>query len=274
MAALHRQNFGFDWDPANDQGREAADTLAAADAWNRVEKALGGAITCLRAADPATAVPDLTVLLVVGDPTRAHFVDEVQGVSGFGGISGCIAITVRPTPLVLNRLEAIAVHGLHHNVRYAPGGIVWDPMTVTVGEHVVSGGLADVFAAELYGDAGCTHFVSEETRTDDQVLAKVATGLDVTGMPNFTVRVHGDAGARLFGTEPLGLPTGAGYSAGAWRARAGCSAGACPVRAYLDATGSTAARSVRTPASGTLRLVTSRLGLSAGRSEPRPVRRD
>ncbi|MEE1737613.1 DUF2268 domain-containing putative Zn-dependent protease [Streptomyces sp. BE147] len=263
MATVHRQNFGFDWDSANDQVRDAVDALAAADAWNRIEKAIEGATVCLRAADPAVAVPDLTVLLVVGDPTNAHFVDEVQGMSGFGGISRYIAITVWPTPLVLNRLEAIAVHELHHNVRYAPGGIVWDPMTVTVGEHVVSEGLADVFAAELYGDAGYTHFVSEATRTDDQVLAKVATGLDVTGMQNFTAWVHGDASARLFGAEPVGLPTGAGYAAGARL-----------VRAYLDATGGTAAQNVHTPAGDILRLATSRLGLSAGRSQTRPARRD
>lgn len=59
-------------------------------------------------------------------------------------------------------------------------------MTVTVGEQVISEGLADVFAAELYGDRGYSHFVSAETYNDDDVLAKVASGLDVTGMQNFT----------------------------------------------------------------------------------------
>ena len=33
-------------------------------------------------------------------------------------------------------------------------------------EHVVAEGLAEVFAAELYGDAGYTHFVAQSTRTD------------------------------------------------------------------------------------------------------------
>lgn len=256
LATVHRQNFGFDWQNPTDELRDGIDALLKADAWTRIAAALKRGISALETADPGVTVPDLTVLLVLGDPTNEHFISEVQGLSGFGGISGYITLTVWPTPTVLDRLEAIAVHELHHNVRYSPGGIVWDPATVTVGEHVVSEGLADVFAAELFGDAGYTHFVTEETRDDDQVLAKVATGLDVTGMQDFGAWVLGDATARMFGTEPVGLPTGAGYAAGARI-----------VREYREATGATATRSVRTPAADILSTALPRLGLAgpAGR---------
>lgn len=176
------------------------------------------------------------------DPRRDRLAD--------GGISGYITITVWPTPQVLERLEAIAVHELHHNVRYSPGGVVRDPMTVTVGEQVISEGLADVFAAELYGDRGYTHFVSESAHNNDGVLTKVANGLHITGMQNFTAWVHGDASARLLGAEPVGLPTGAGYAAGTRL-----------VRAYLDATGSTAAQSIAAPADEVLRVAAPQLGL-------------
>ncbi|WP_277610102.1 DUF2268 domain-containing putative Zn-dependent protease [Rhodococcus sp. CH91] len=130
MATVHQQNFGFRPDSAREaieQVHEGLETLVAADAWTRIEKALEDGATALAAADPGVTIPDLTVLLVLGDPTSKHFVDEVQGISGFGGVSGYIAITVWPTSLVLDRLEAIAVHELHHNVRYSPGGIVWAP---------------------------------------------------------------------------------------------------------------------------------------------------
>ncbi|MGW6621794.1 DUF2268 domain-containing protein [Nocardia sp. NPDC055002] len=253
MATVHQQNFGFRPDSgAIEQVREGLETLVAADAWTRVEKALEDGATALASADPGVTIPDLNVLLVLGDPTSTHFVDEVQGISGFGGISGYIAITVWPSACVLDRLEAIAVHELHHNVRYSPGGIVWNPQTVTVGEHVVAEGLADVFASELYGDVGYTHFVRDETRFDDEVLAKVAGGLGVTGMADFAAWVLGDSSAQLFGTEPVGLPTGAGYAAGVRL-----------VRAYLDATGTTAAQSIHTPAADILRIALPRLGLTA-----------
>lgn len=226
--------------------------LVEADAWRRVEAALRSGVAELERANPGIRIPDLTVLLVLGDPTNRHFVDEVQGLSGFGGISGYIALTVWPLPHVLDRLESIAVHELHHNVRYSPGGIVWDPATVTVGEHVIAEGLADVFATELHGPSGLTHFVTPETRADDAVLAKVAGGLDVTGMQDFAAWVLGDATARMFGSEPVGLPTGAGYAAGARF-----------VEAYRRTTGSTAAESVHTPASEILSVALRRLGLTS-----------
>ncbi|MFB4349594.1 DUF2268 domain-containing protein [Microbacterium sp. CR_7] len=252
LADVHRQSFGFDAEHPSDQLRAGLDALVDADAWQRVEAALHTGIEALERANPGILIPDLTVLLVLGDPTNAHFIDEVQGLSGFGGISGHITLTLWPTPPVLDRLEAIAVHELHHNVRYSPGGVVWDPATVTVGEHVISEGLADVFATELYGPSGYTHFVSPETRADDQVLAKVATGLGVTGMQDFAAWVLGDATARLFGGEPVGLPTGAGYAAGARL-----------VEAYREVSGRTAAESVHEPASGILGLALPRLGLAA-----------
>ncbi len=251
MASVHTQNFGFSCEGPMGRLRDGLDTLIAADAWQRIETALERGITALESADPTVEVPDLQVLLVLGDPGNEHFMEVVQGMSGFGGISGYIAITVWPTPLVLERLEAIAVHELHHNVRYSPGGIVWNPATVTVGEYVVSEGLADVFAAELYGDAGYTHFVAESTRHDPAVLAKVTSGLDGTGMEDFAAWVLGDETARLFGAEPVGLPTGAGYAAGTRF-----------VDAYLDAAGGTAAQNVRASAAEILHTALPRLGLT------------
>ncbi|MEV4736678.1 MULTISPECIES: DUF2268 domain-containing protein [unclassified Microbacterium] len=251
LADVHRQSFGFDADHSSDELRAALDALVKADAWQRIETALHVGIEALERANPGIRIPDLTVLVILGDPSNRHFVEEVQGLSGFGGISGYITLTLWPTPPVLDRLEAIAVHELHHNVRYSPGGVVWDPATVTVGEHVISEGLADVFATELYGPTGYTHFVSPETRTDDRVLAKVATGLDVTGMQDFAAWVLGDSTARLFGGEPVGLPTGAGYAAGARL-----------VEAYREESGRTAAESVHTPASRILSVALARLGLA------------
>lgn len=256
MATVHRQNFGFDWEGTTEPIQEGVERLIEADAWGRISEALRSGVAALQSANPGIDVPDLSVLLVLGDPANKHFVDEIQGLSAFGGISGYITITVWPTPQVLDRLEAIAVHELHHNVRYSPGGVVWDPMTVTVGEQVISEGLADVFAAELYGDRGYTHFVSDRTRNDDEALAKVVSGLRITGMQNFTAWVHGDASARLLGAEPVGLPTGAGYAAGIRL-----------VRAYLDVTGATAAQSIAAPMDDILRLAAPRLDLLLHRED-------
>ncbi|WP_232548907.1 DUF2268 domain-containing protein [Propioniciclava soli] len=256
MVSAHHQNFGFPLagpDSLDDQIRQGLDELRAADAWRRTRAAVNEGLAALTSVMPGLELPDLRVLLLLGDPSNRHFIEEAGGISGFGGISGYIVITVWPSPAVIDRLEAIVVHELHHNVRYSPGGVVWDPATVTVGEHVISEGLADMFAVELYGQRGYTHFVSDATRKDDAVLAKVVSGLGVTGMSDFASWVLGDATAEFFGAAPVGLPTGAGYAAGARL-----------VGAYLDVTGTTAATSTRTPAADILDVALPRFGLEPG----------
>lgn len=248
---VHSQNLGFSQGAPRQQIINALGKLKDADAWNRVNRALSQGILDLATANPHILIPDLTVLLVLGDPTNQHFMDEIRGLSAFGGISGYIVITVWPTDEVLGRLEAIALHELHHNVRYSPHGVVWDPQTVTVAEHVIAEGLADLFAVQSYGQRGYTHFVTDQTRSSNDVLRRVTEGLDVTGMQDFVAWVLGDATARLYGLQPVGLPTGAGYAAGTRI-----------VQAYLDATCRTAAECVMTPASEVLDIALPRLGLT------------
>ena len=74
----------------------------------------------------------------------------------------------------------------------------------------------------------------------------------VTGMAEFGAWVLGDAGAAPLGAQPVGLPTGAGYAAGARL-----------VQAFLDTTGLTAAECLRTPAVDILDIALPRLGLDS-----------
>lgn len=251
MATVHLQNFGFRASAPSAQVQDAICVLEEADAWARIERTLYTGLQKLATANPTMTMPDLTVLLVLGDPMNHHFMDEVRALSASGGISGYIVITIWPTEEVLDRLEAIALHELHHNIRYSPGGVVWDPQTVTVGEQIVAEGLADLFAVELCGDRGLTHFVSPQTRADDAVLERVLDGLEVTGMRNFAAWVLGDASARLFGSNPVGLPTGAGYAAGARI-----------VRAYLETTGRTAATAATASLTEILRAALPQLNMT------------
>ncbi|WP_040778393.1 DUF2268 domain-containing protein [Nocardia pneumoniae] len=238
LVDMHRRAAGFPLDRDEDRCLDALETLAAARAWERMQRALDDALAVQLAATPGLQVPDITVLFVLGDPGDAHFMGPSLGVTGNGGMSGYIVITLWPYPENVERLEATAVHELNHNLRYSPGGVVWNPMTVTVGEHVISEGLADAFARQLYGDElGYTRIGVPHLR-DEAVFAKVVSGLGVTGMQNFTAWVHGDAIAEHFGVAPVGLPTGAGYAVGNRL-----------VDAYLAATGQTAAQALHADSS-------------------------
>ncbi|WP_367128776.1 DUF2268 domain-containing protein [Saccharothrix sp. HUAS TT1] len=233
LVAMHRMGSGFPLDRDEDRCLEGLAALRDADAWGRVGRALDSALAAQLAATPQVVAPDITVLLVLGDPGDDHFTGPSLGVTANGSVTGYLFLNLWPYPENLARLEATAVHELNHNLRYGPGGVVWDPATVTVGEQVVSEGLADAFARQLYGDELGHTRVGVPHLHDDAVFDKVVSGLEVTGMRNFTAWVHGDAAAVRYGATPVGLPTGAGYAVGNRL-----------VDAYLAATGRTAAQAL------------------------------
>lgn len=228
VVEMHHLSSGFRLDVDDERYLPALDLMVEADVWARTESALRDGLAAQLAATPVITVPDeLTVLIVLGNPDDELFMGAGRGMSANGSVTGYLWLNIWPAPEILERIEPIAVHELHHNLRYA--NRAWDPATVTVGEHVVSEGLADAFARQLWGDLGYT-LMAREVLDDDAVYAKVLTGLDVSGMENFTAWVHGDAHARRYGATPVGLPPGAGYAAGNRM-----------VDAYLHATGLTPA---------------------------------
>ncbi|MFI9456914.1 DUF2268 domain-containing protein [Amycolatopsis sp. NPDC052450] len=233
VVAMHAMSSGFPLDRDEERCLVALEALHEADAWNRIQRALDDALTAQLAATPGLAVPDITVLTVLGDPGDAHYMGPNLGMTANGSVSGYIHLNFWPYPENLARLEATAVHELNHNLRYSPGGVIWDPATVTVGEQIVSEGLADAFARQLYGDELGYARIGVPHLHDDAVFAKVVSGLEITGMQNFAAWVHGDETAARYGGTPVGLPAGAGYAVGNRL-----------VDAYLAATGRTAAEAL------------------------------
>ncbi len=236
LVQMHAMGFGFPLDRDEEEVRAALLWLQDADAWNRIEGALARGVAVQSEAVEGLVVPDIRMLLVLGDPGNGYFMGAARGLSGNGGMTGYLTLTLWPTEENLDRLEASAVHELNHNLRYAPGGVVWDPASVTVGEHVVSEGLADAFARQLHGEEKGRTPMGRGLRGDREVFDRMVGGLAVTGMQNFTAWVHGDEAARLFGAEPVGIPAGAGYAVGNEL-----------VDRYLAATGMTAAAALHAP---------------------------
>ena len=84
-------------------------------------------------------MPDIQVMIVLGDAADDRFMDVNLGMSASGGTPGYLWLNFWPSGENLARVDAVAAHELNHNRRYANRR--WDPVTVTVGEQVVSEGL-------------------------------------------------------------------------------------------------------------------------------------
>lgn len=202
------------------------DALAAADAWSRTARALErGRAAFARYAD---RIPLDTVVfgLYLADMPD---LPGLGGYTGFGGVPGWImTVYSRPDAYNLERVEACTVHELHHNILGAAFPAA--PMIASVGAYIVGEGLAESFAAELYGAELIGPWVTEfdESRLNE-TRAALHAALDKTGFD--TVRNY------IFGGEATGLPPFAGYAIGYQ-----------VVQAYLRRTGSSVVDATFVPA--------------------------
>ncbi len=209
----HHLGNGFRVDvDKGDLYREALDRLESVDALGQVERCLHEGTQRQESATPhLKAADELHAVLVLGDPSDPFFLNVTGGYFGIGGFPGYLSVTVWPMDANEHKIGYCAAHELNHNLRFA--NVAWNPARVTVGDQVISEGLAEAFVRELYGEQAMGPW-GDPAKGDDVAYRKVIGGLGVTGMRNFASYVHGDETAKRMGGVAVGLPTGAGYVAG------------------------------------------------------------
>ncbi|MEV0237254.1 DUF2268 domain-containing putative Zn-dependent protease [Nonomuraea sp. NPDC050786] len=235
---IHHQGGGFRVDADDPRYLPAVQRMIDADVCGQVRRELERASARLHEAKQADS---LQVMLVLGDPDNAHLMDVTGGYYGMGGGTGWLYLLAWPSDEVIGRIAHLAVHEFHHNVRYT--NVEWNPMTVTVGEHVVAEGLAEAFVRELSGPEAMGPW-SSMVSGDAFELAqeRIMADFELAGMQNTPAYVLGDSTVRKFGQEPRGIPDMAGYAVGLRL-----------VDRALAATGLTATEATLLPASELLR---------------------
>lgn len=135
-----------------------------------------------------------------------------DGYSGDGGIPGYIMGWLVPTQKNLQRLPAALAHETNHNVRFQH--IQWRN-DITLGEMLVSEGLAENYATTIFGKEYLGPWV---TKTDKELMPLIKEiihdGLGAQGLENITSYLYGDELARLQYYPEVGLPYCAGYATG------------------------------------------------------------
>jgi uncharacterized protein YjaZ len=200
------------------------DILSSANAWTRAARALETGWAAF--ADYAARIPTERIVfgLMLVDMSA---VPGQRGYSGFGALPGYIMTTYGvPDDYNLVRVEGATVHELHHNILNAvfPRNFMFE---TTVADYMVMEGLAESFAAELYGEDKIGHYVTEfdESRLEE-TIANFKGALDKTGFNTLRAYIFGDSMASYSGFQPVGVPPFAGYALG-YRV----------VQAYLKRTG-------------------------------------
>jgi uncharacterized protein YjaZ len=213
--------------------------LAAANAWNQAVEALDEGYAAFAPLHDRIGLDEIVFGLVIADISS---VPGQRGYSGFGGIPGWImTVYGEANDYTLPRVKAATVHELHHNLAGAVGmgmGGNTNIMTITVGEYMIGEGLAESFAAELYGEDKVGFWVTD---FDDSRLEEtkriVYDGLEKTGFNVVRGYIFGDDIAASGGLPQAGVPAYAGYAIG-YRV----------VQAYLKRTGKSVVETTLIPA--------------------------
>ncbi|GGP09222.1 DUF2268 domain-containing protein [Nonomuraea glycinis] len=238
IVGIHHQGGGFRVDADDPRYLDAVQRLADTDVLGQVERELTRAAEALGHLKQAEA---LQVMFVLGNPDDGHLMKVSGGYYGMGGAPGWLYLLAWPDEEVIGRIAHLAVHEFHHSVRYA--NVEWDPVTVTVGEHVVAEGLAEAFVRELSGPEAMGPWSGMVRGEEyDRAHELIMADFELAGMQHTSAYVLGDSAMRLFGQEPRGIPDMSGYAVGLRL-----------VDEHLAATGMTAAQATGLPVADLVR---------------------
>ncbi len=153
--------------------------------------------------------------LMLADPSR--FANDPQ--RGYTGATDWFAPRYigqfwQPNEHNLPRVAGLVAHEMHHLVRFRV--FPFNPQTTTVAEYIVLEGMAESFAASLFGDEVVGFYVTEFDEAQlDAAKTLIAAGLQKTGFNVIRSYIFGDALAEKNGYAPLGgMPTFGGYAVG------------------------------------------------------------
>lgn len=137
-----------------------------------------------------------------------------EGICGDGGIPGYILVTLIPNEYTLPRIASVLAHECNHNVRYQ--FIEWNYQRMTLGELIVSEGLAENFATTLYGEHLLGPWVAKTDMDtlNNHIKPLLAQQLHLTGFDQISAYLYGDDIAAMQYSEPVGMPYAGGYACG------------------------------------------------------------
>jgi uncharacterized protein YjaZ len=209
------------------------DKLAAYGAWEKTASALEVAN---QAFAPYADKFDIDMIQFGIFPYRSMLKVDREGYSGFGGFPGYIMVTYSsPNDYNLPRIQGCTVHELHHNVRFKL--YPFNMMTTNVGDYIIAEGLAESFAAELFGEDIVGFYVTDFDESRFEEAKRIIGGaLNVTGFNQIRGYIFGDTVAEQMNLPKAGVPDYAGYALG-YRV----------VQAYIKRTGKTIAETTFVP---------------------------
>lgn len=188
---------------------EMLERLEKAGAWNNAKMTIEAAVERFEKA--CIPLPEKVVVgIFLGNP---EYLAMVEGYTGMGSIPGYIQIMIDPNEKNLPKLNACIAHEFHHNVLFH--NAKWNFMTeVTVGKYLAVEGLAESFAASMFGEEYIGPWVTGVQGADLEIARKIISkSLDVKGFMEVRKYIYGKH-PMMPETQDFGVPFCGGYAVG------------------------------------------------------------
>lgn len=132
---------------------------------------------------------------------------------GDGGIPGYIIGSIVPNARSLSLLPVALAHETNHNVRWQ--FMQWSSR-ITLADMIVSEGLAETFAATMFGEKKVGKRVRETTQEILRQTVKplIRANLMTSDFQTLSSCLYGDEIMALRGGQPIGMPYCGGYACG------------------------------------------------------------
>ncbi|MFZ2537870.1 MAG: DUF2268 domain-containing protein, partial [Oscillospiraceae bacterium] len=132
---------------------------------------------------------------------------------GDGGIPGYIIGTIIPNDKSLKMLPVALAHEANHNVRWQ--FMQWSP-NITLADMIVSEGLAENFAAFMFGQDKIGMWVKNTSQVTLNTVIKplIKENLYENDFNKLSVYLYGDEIMAMRGVAPIGMTYCAGYACG------------------------------------------------------------
>ena len=192
--------------------RENIERISSDVLWSACEQSIKKSLDCFTDCGVVLPVQEYLFTILLANAENPYITMN-KGYCGDGGIPGYIFSWLVPNDYTLEHLPVALAHETNHNVRFQ--FIKWKN-DITLGEMMVSEGLAENFATYLYGEDKAGPWV---TKTDMETLKEyikpiIHDGLNVQVLENLNAYLYGDEMAALQNYPPVGLPYCAGYACG------------------------------------------------------------
>ena len=180
--------------------------------WEKCEMAIRKSLNCFTQHGIDLPVQEYLFTILLAN-AESPYIKLNEGYCGDGGIPGYIFSWLIPNEYTLEHLPVALAHETNHNIRFQ--FIEWKN-DITLGEMMISEGLAENFATFLYGEdkAGPWVTKTDMTTLNEYIKPIIRDGLNVQGLENLNAYLYGDELAKLQNYPQVGLPYCAGYACG------------------------------------------------------------